>query len=114
MRMPWKPKEEPYGGIVGAPTDKQGELEKRLKKAEEELRRLHEITYGDKSTCCINVWIDYNGETNKFTIGNMLWKWGTWGLSDIPKKGDKELCMNQEEAMRIAEFIIDNYKGGNK
>ena len=69
MRMPWKPKEEPCGEIAGFSTDKQRELEKRLEKTEKELKKLHEVTYGDKCEYHENLTMQYNGETNEFTFG---------------------------------------------
>lgn len=103
MRMPWKPKEEPCGGIVGVPTGKQEKLEKRLEKTEEELKKLHAATYGDKCEHHARLYMGYNGETNEFTFGYGFYSPATL----LPP-------VSQEEAIELAEFIIDNYKGGNK
>lgn len=100
MRLPWNTKEEP-GGVIGQPKDRQDELEMRLEKAERKLEKLHAITYGDKSKCYKSISMNYNGETHGFTFRSHPW----FLLDD-----DVPVKMTQEEAMELAEFILDNYK----
>lgn len=103
MRMPWRTKKEPCGGIE-RPVDNNRELKERLARVENELKKLHKVTYGDKSEYHENLLMKYNGEANEFTFGAIKHAMITCELPPV----------SQEEALGLAEFILDNYKGDNK
>ena len=103
MKLPWKTEKKPKG----TDDDKRAirDLNRRLTDAEEKLRRIHKFTYGDKSFTEGNVACHFNGETKGFSISYLEDAWFGDAEHRLPP-------ISQEDAIALAEFILDNYKGG--
>ena len=105
MKLPWETEEKPER----TDDDKRAirDLNCRLKDTEEKLRKIHKVTYGDKSFTEGNVACHFDGETKEFSISYLNNAW-------FSNSEDRLSPISQEDAIALAEFILDNYKGGNK